>query len=166
MGCASSKAAFATSQQNRMHQMMQNQMSAVTSMQQQHISKQQQMMRDDPECKHLMDKQMEIQKRTLEAMSRGDASSSLQAQNDMMELMKNPKMMTLMMPDLSLMTKMGNVHQGVNAAPVVSEGIPPAPMHNAAYDAQFFGMQQQAMMQNNIAVGGPILQSKGRRFGL
>ena len=93
--------------QERQTNMMQNMMQNVTQMQQQTLAHQQQMIRDDPDCKVLMDRQMEIQQKMLAAMQSGDQSALARAQSESIELQQNPKYMKLMMPQVPNLFKMG-----------------------------------------------------------
>ena len=143
MGCGSSKSTV--DQQQQLHGVLENQMTTLVTMQQQQILKQKQMMQSDPDCKHLMEKQMEIQKTMMEAISRGDTNASAQAQYDMLELMINPKMTNMMMPDSSLLDGSG-----------------------ALGGRTIMKMQGQRVgnpFSNTISRDGPIIQMKGRRVG-
>jgi len=73
-------------------------MQIIASMQQEHLAKQQQMIRDDPECKDIMDRQTIMQQQILAAMKAGNQSAVMQAQSEMLELQKHPKYLQLMMP--------------------------------------------------------------------
>lgn len=69
MGCTSSTPVdkIQEDQQKRLNNIMANQFTMMAEMQQKQLIKQQQMIREDPECKNLMDRQIDIQKRILEA---------------------------------------------------------------------------------------------------
>ncbi len=100
MGCGASSPAM----QQRQHQeRIQNMMGSMMQLQQQQLEKQQQMIRDDPECKRLFDKHMELQGRIMTAMQTGDRDGALRAQKEAMELQTNPKYLQMMMPDMNAM---------------------------------------------------------------
>ena len=93
-------------QSNRKTDLMSHMMSNVAAMQQQQLAKQQQMMQSDPECRQLMERQAGLQSQLLAATTTGDANASMQAQMQMAELMKNPKYLEMMMPDMNGMRGM------------------------------------------------------------
>jgi|AntRauTorckE5430_2_1112549.scaffolds.fasta_scaffold05723_3 uncharacterized membrane protein YgcG len=102
MGCIASAVqehneSTATDMMARMQQQMVN-------MQEQQLAKQQQMVRDDPECKEILDQHTSIQQKMLVAMQAGDQAGQAQAQKESMELYKNPKYMKMMMPDVPHIT--------------------------------------------------------------
>jgi len=105
MGCASSAEAIRTAVITRQEERMGNMMANMATMQQQQLAKQQQMVRDDPECKQIFDQQTLIQQKILTATQAGDGAGVSQGQIEMMELQKNPKWMKMMMPDMQQMTK-------------------------------------------------------------
>lgn len=100
--------------QTRQNDMMNDMMTQMVNIQHQQVTKQQQMIRDDPECKALMDKYTLLQKRALEAV--GDTNASLQVQAEMMDLMKNPKMMKMIMPDMSVLKTVRRTQGGAFGA--------------------------------------------------
>lgn len=111
MGCASSSSAAAVQERN------QNQLSDVMQMamqmQQQMVEKQQQMTQDDPECKHLMERQMALQQKFLAATQTGDQSAMTQTQSEMLELSKHPKYMKVMTQTMSTMMTAMNTPSAV-----------------------------------------------------
>jgi hypothetical protein len=104
MGCTSS-AERQVRTQTRQQDMMGNMMANMVNMQQAQLAKQQQMVRDDPECKQLFDQQALIQQKILTAMQAGDGAGISQGQLEMGQLQKNPKWMKMMMPDMQEMTQ-------------------------------------------------------------
>ena len=72
-------------------------MQTVMQHQQQHVANQQQMIRDDPEIKDLMDRQMKIQQQILAAFQAGDQNEVARVQSEAMALQQHPKYLKLMM---------------------------------------------------------------------
>lgn len=105
MGCASSKAAEVQNSrmENRMQNMMGTLMQQAQQMQQESIARQQQMARDDPECKTLLDRMYDLQRRSIAAYSTGDQAAISRIQYESMELNKNPKFIQMMMPSGSIL---------------------------------------------------------------
>jgi hypothetical protein len=93
MGCGSSRSI--PIQQNENLQMM-DMMRIVQVALRQRTAKQAQMVRDDPECKVLLDRQMDLQSRGMQAAKKGDQNALIQIQAEYMELCKNPKYMKMM----------------------------------------------------------------------
>ena len=61
-------------------------MKMMQEMMEQRVARQAQMVRDDPECKALLDRQIDLQSKGAQAAARGDQAALLQIQ---MEYMKN-----------------------------------------------------------------------------
>ena len=167
MGCCAMSKNVAEQRQQGAVAMQQQQMQLAVAMQQQQLATQQQMMRDDPECKQLMDKQMDIQKRILEAASRGDANASIQIQQEYVELMKNPKFMKMMTPDISALKKMTKMNfntktngsQATNTTAFVGGMLPlsgQTETYNGPYNGPYNGQHNVASsVANNGAYSGP-----------
>lgn len=118
MGCATSKAAeVQTSRmENRMQNMMGTFMQQAQQMQQESIARQQQMARDDPECKALLDRMYDLQRRSIAAYSTGDQAAISRIQYESMELNKNPKFIEMMMPTASMLNNLGGAARTGNAS--------------------------------------------------
>lgn len=78
-------------------------MSEMEQLHHRQVAKQQQMIHDDPECKTLMNRYVNLQKREFEASLFRDSDAYMQAQLEIHHLMKNPKMISLIMPDTKCM---------------------------------------------------------------
>jgi len=85
----------------RQGQMMENMMENMKAMQEQNLLKQQQMIRDDPECKQLFDQHTNLTQQIFAATLAGDQAGQIQARSELMALGKNAKYMKLMMPAMS-----------------------------------------------------------------
>lgn len=118
MGCASSKAAEVQNSrmENRMQNMIGTLMQQVQQMQQESTARQQQMARDDPECKALLDKMYDLQRRSIDAHSSGDRAELSRIQYESMELNKNPKFLQMMMPSASMLNNLGRAAHTGNAS--------------------------------------------------
>lgn len=112
MGCTSSTPVIQEDQQKRLNNIMANQFTMMAEMQHKQLIKQQQMIREDPECKNLMDRQIDIQKKILEASTQGDSAAVMKCQQEYVELMQNPKYAEMMLPDIKNMQSIGYTHNG------------------------------------------------------
>ncbi len=93
-----------------------NMMSEMEQLHHRQVSKQKQMIHDDPECKALMNRYVNLQKQEFEASLFRDADAYMQAQLEIHHLMKNPKMISLIMPDTQKSTDMPSGTFGSNGA--------------------------------------------------
>eukprot|EP00546_Thalassionema_frauenfeldii_P020851 CAMPEP_0178903548 /NCGR_PEP_ID=MMETSP0786-20121207/5214_1 /TAXON_ID=186022 /ORGANISM="Thalassionema frauenfeldii, Strain CCMP 1798" /LENGTH=207 /DNA_ID=CAMNT_0020574923 /DNA_START=8 /DNA_END=631 /DNA_ORIENTATION=+ len=86
-------------------------MNQVQQMQEQQLERQQQMVRDDPECKAILDQHLELQGRAIAAAQSGNNDEMARIQTESLELQKNPKYMQMMMmpshTDMMKNVKMG-----------------------------------------------------------
>lgn len=80
-------------------------MNQVQQMREQQLSRQQQMARDDPECKAILDKHLELQGRAMAAAKTGNNAEMARIQTESFELQKNPKYTQMMMPSHADMVK-------------------------------------------------------------
>jgi len=96
MGCGTSRSIPILHDENVQ---MYNMMKMMQEMMEQRVARQAQMVRDDPECKALLDRQIDLQSKGAQAAARGDQAALLQIQMEYMELCKHPKFMTMMMPE-------------------------------------------------------------------
>ena len=146
-----------TVQEERMNNEMTTMMQTVMQHQQQHVANQQQMVRDDPECKDLMDRQMKIQQQILAAFQAGDQNEVARVQSEAMALQQHPKYLKLMMPTMPnpkmMHTKVSTSNSNqktstFSANPGIPVGFPP---NNANANIRTMNAMNAGM--GNINVG-------------
>lgn len=135
MGCASSKAVEVQNSrmENQMQNMMGTLMQQVQQMQQESTARQQQMARDDPECKALLDKMYDLQRRSIDAHSSGDRAELSRIQYESMELNRNPKFLQMMMPSASMLNNLGRAAPTGNASIFHTMNHPKATVTGSKY---------------------------------
>mmetsp|Transcript_11291 Transcript_11291/g.14160 ORF Transcript_11291/g.14160 Transcript_11291/m.14160 type:complete len:157 (+) Transcript_11291:180-650(+) len=140
MGCASSSQKSHVVHQTRQDDLLSNMMNNVASIQSAHLQKQQMMIQNDPECKTLYEKQLDINKRALEATMKGNGGADvmLGIQKEYAELYQHPKWVKMMTPDISNF----NMSHNVNAMPFgVSMGNPSTTTNECVFSSNAGGQR-------------------------
>eukprot|EP00547_Thalassionema_nitzschioides_P012861 CAMPEP_0194258552 /NCGR_PEP_ID=MMETSP0158-20130606/41559_1 /TAXON_ID=33649 /ORGANISM="Thalassionema nitzschioides, Strain L26-B" /LENGTH=177 /DNA_ID=CAMNT_0038998013 /DNA_START=24 /DNA_END=554 /DNA_ORIENTATION=- len=93
----------------------------MAKMQQEQLKKQQQMVRDDPECKALLEKQADLQSKILSATLASDQVGVKQSTLEIAQLQQNPKYVAMMMParvpDMRMMDESLTIHDAERPGP-------------------------------------------------